>query len=455
MCLALTCTLSCGIGTAGPVPMDRDSLSSSPAGGHAAPAAESRVTQKRSSHAPAVSGFSEIPVQVVATTSTIQDQHHGRCLAGIKLRFSRSVALASMLGKVTLNSSFHHKRPFYIDSYNSSYDTFVLRSPAMDNCFDPQDHQEIFIAESISSVDGQKLSRSLVLPLASLQSSSDFSSDSPSGAWDTQADLYWQPFDGVYTSETDGNRSPTVTAGDINRAFGALRAWMGRERGSPLYLQDGVSPLPTNDGILQSYEPQFSLRQYGTGDTFYVLRRAAEFVKMLFPDQTSVRVVDVSDQDGHTPAVSVNGSQLLLHPKGAHEGGKDADVAYIEYASAAGQGADKPVSYDMEKNFWFLYMVLQSSSVDMVITAYKSEFVAMARTLYQRGLISDIAAGRFNVLMEDHELNHDKHMHISIGNANNNNISRKFQEADDVYNCYLALSPDLQGGVFNFCAEKS
>ena len=107
----------------------------------------------------------------------------------------------------------------------------------------------------------------------------------------------------------------------------------------------------------------------------------------------------------------------------------------------------------MEKNFWLVYAILQSTGVDMVITAYKAEFIQMARKAHNAGLINSLALGRFNKLTQDDGLNHDKHLHISVRNSVNRYVSRKFLLSDDVYNCYLALKPDYSGGDLNFCGD--
>jgi hypothetical protein len=154
-------------------------------------------------------------------------------------------------------------------------------------------------------------------------------------------------------------------------------------------------------------------------------------------------------RDGSTPSIQMGGAKTLLHPAGSHENGKDIDISYLK---RTGLGEESGTSgMDMEKNFWFMYSILQSTSVDLVITAYKDDYVAIARDLYQRGIISDLAVGRFNSLVDDSSLNHDKHMHVTVTNMANRYVSRKFKPADDVYNCYLSLRPNQQGGNLNYC----
>jgi hypothetical protein len=181
--------------------------------------------------------------------------------------------------------------------------------------------------------------------------------------------------------------------------------------------------------------------QYANPDLIYTLRRAAKLTEFLVGSNFVIPVADMSSSSGNTPTIS---DGTPAHPLGSHTKGQDADIAYILDANG---------KIDFEKNFWLVYGILQSTGVDMVITAYRSDFIQMARRAHDAGLINTLALARFNKLTQDGELNHDKHLHVSVRNSVNRYVSRRFQYSDDVYNCYLSLRPEYSGGELNFCGD--
>ena len=355
------------------------------------------------------------------------------CLSSLKLAFDRGVNTATLLGAVTLHTPGKHPLPFALTAHDPAFSTFTFGPPEQAHCAQ-EPGSFIAISAEVFSTSGLKLSQPVMLPIRIATLSQRLEPPST---------LTWVD-SATYRDTTKDAQRPHVSAVDLNRAFAVTDQWLATERQQPFYQQRGMVQLPMADLILKPFTPNATRRQYGAIDTLYVVRRAAKFASALFPDLKEILVADLSDAQGATPATTLGQEIILLHPAGSHVAGRDVDVTYVS-GSAGG--------YDLEKSFWFLYSVLESTAVDMVITAYKPQFIAMAREAARRGLISKIAAGRFNALSEDHELNHDRHMHIAVDNTANGNRSRRFTPADDAYRCYLAMKPEVQGGIFNFCAD--
>src|SRR5690606_17146907 len=113
---------------------------------------------------------------------------------------------------------------------------------------------------------------------------------------------------------------------------------------------------------------------------------------------------------------------------------------------------DRNQAIDIEKSFWLLYAALQSSGVDLVYTAHKDYFVEYARKARDRGLINDVAYGRFRSarIIKDQNLGHDTHFHFKVSYRDYNGESLRFLPENDVYNCLLGLSGSGMSEQ-NFC----
>jgi hypothetical protein len=241
-----------------------------------------------------------------------------------------------------------------------------------------------------------------------------------------------------------------ATAERYNYAVQAMLKWASAERQLPLYSGTGLALLPFVGTALEPFVPASRDRHYGKSDLIYTLRRAAAFTKLLLPSVTRIGVADLSTPSGVTPSIQLGNERIFAHPEGSHRG-DDVDVSYL----TTGSGNDPNAPYDIERNFWFLYGVMRSTGVDLVMTAFSEELKQFAAKAFERGLIGETALARFESakIMQDDALNHDKHVHIAVKNSDNIGQSRRFLKSDDAYNCYLALRRWGGGANGNFCSR--
>jgi len=162
--------------------------------------------------------------------------------------------------------------------------------------------------------------------------------------------------------------------------------------------------------------------QYGQKATIFEIRRAAYFTALMAADCSAVRAADISDSNGATPSDAAG----LRHPVGAHLNGYSADLSYACFEKSSG---------DYRGLAWTFYSLLESAYVASILTAYKSEALALITDWYNKGIVEYEAVVRFtNDLWQDTTLNHDYHMHV-------NSTTREglfTDPSNSYYRCYSA-----------------
>jgi hypothetical protein len=379
----------------------------------------------------------------------VLDHRYWACVESVTVDFKKPMRLATVQGRVFLQNDYNSRRALIVDRVDAAHQTFVFKSAEASYCNDHTRINELFISREARAVSGEALARDFEAKLEFPPSRDTMPgggiSDMPGGGISGAANVGWGGRASGGSCREGSGDCISVSAERLNRAVAGMQDWMQSDKANAIYRSGGLELMPL-DYLMQPFHPANRRRQYGSPDLLYVLRRAARFTQLLFPSLGEIPIADMSEADGGTPQLD----GLLLHPEGSHRNGRDADVAYI----TKGRGNEVDKGWDQEKNFWFLYGVLQSTGVDLVMTAYKAEYVELAREAHRKGLINSLAVGRFNMLMQDTNMNHDKHFHVSVGNANNGYQSRRFKASDDVYTCYLSLRPDLNGGERNYCADE-
>lgn len=374
----------------------------------------------------------------------VLDHRFWSCVDTATVTFPTPMRIATVLGKVYAGNPYSAKRAPTLKSVASNLRTFTFGFAPESLCNDHRQMNRFIVSKEVRSLTGEQLAGDVEVALAfppgrdSLAERLVHKEAYGEVTFDaSQAALEAMPCGG-----SDPTACITVTPERLNAALIAMRSWIETESTRPLYRGADLKLMPL-EHLLKPFSPVSRARHYGNSDLLYVLRRAARFTQMLFPELEAIPVADLSQPDGGTPRVD----DILLHPAGSHEGGRDADVAYI----TTGAGDVRGARWHLERNFWFTYGILQSTGVDLVITAYKDELRDLAAMAHRQGLINSLAVGRFNTLMSDQTLNHDKHLHISVRNGSNASKSRMFSPTDDVYACYLGLRPSVAGGNFNYC----
>jgi hypothetical protein len=386
----------------------------------------------------------------------VREREYWACVDTVTLAFSEPVVLNSVVGATIVKSAapYSSRGALLLKDVSSDFRRVTLQPGGDALCNDWKGRNTLEIPRSVRSVSGKQLASafsarlawpasvdSLPARLPEARDGGFVTGGAPSTAWSAA------PAAPACVPGTDHCLS--VSGAALNQALLGMREWTRRERGLPLYQGSGLKQLPL-EYLIQPFAPANRRRQYGNAETLYVLRRAAAFTQLLFPRLGQIPVADLSQADGLTPQVD----GILLHPEGSHVQGRDVDVSYITTGSGNDPKAHAAKQWDYEKNFWFLYGVLQSTSVDLVISAYRNEMKAMAQLAHQKGLINGMAVGRFNRIQLDLGMNHDRHAHIMVANSWNAYTSRKFQAADDAYVCYLGLSPTGTGSAAdNACIE--
>ena len=230
----------------------------------------------------------------------------------------------------------------------------------------------------------------------------------------------------------------------INAGFNSQLAWEQAAKTHAVYQKNILTQFQIGDPFAPTSD-QVLVRHFASPDLTYVLNRAGSFFSKLWTQKKTVFLADMSNANGETPSVGSGQNRIFRHPVGSHIKGQDVDIPYIKQSN----GTD----LDWEANFWLFYSLMQNTGVDLIITAYKSEFIALAQQAYRQGLINHIALARFDSvrMLQDTGLGHDDHLHVSVRNGDNDSISKKFSLSDNVYNCYLKLKPAGRGVGGNFC----
>jgi len=381
----------------------------------------------------------------------VLDHRYWSCVDTVTVSYAQPMRLATVLGSTMITNASNTRRALTLRSFDPSFRHFTWGVTGDGICNEEFPLDRVVVKTGVWTVGGQTLTQdrqeALTYPANQNVLPEGITTDQAPRPSPTFGDSNQAMDFPVNTASARPDCAVngtcfTVTPERLNQAISQMATWVQQERNNPLYAGTNLEQLPLAE-LLQAFAPANRSRQFGTPDLIYVLRRAAHFTHLLFPALQQIPVADMSEPDGSTPHTP----DMALHPAGSHTGGKDADVAYI----TTGSGNDAGAPYDFERNFWFLYGVLKSTGPDLVMTAYKAKFSSMAQRAYDLGLINGHAAGRFEILMQDGGLNHDKHVHISVGNFSNRNQSRKFTASDDVYNCYLALHVGSANGARNYC----
>ncbi|MGE0172145.1 MAG: hypothetical protein AB7T49_05145 [Oligoflexales bacterium] len=353
---------------------------------------------------------------------------NGQCVRNVEVNFAEPVNRATLMGSVILAGEENIRRALVLTEGDQTSSRFVFAAAHKSFCR-VQGFEKVVVKRGIKMTSGKNLERDVSWPIWS-------------NAFDAAPDSeQWTNMDPK--GSCPGVGCLFTSLGKISSALYRIAAWQNSEKSNSIYKTGGLKLLPMGQTALEPYSPVNRKNHYGNNDTIFVLRKASKFLEFLYPERTPVRIADLSASDGNTPRTS---SGTYTHPQGAHVKGQDVDISYVEM----GDG-----SLDWEKNFWLVYSIIQSTGVDLVITAFKDQFIDMAEFAYQHGMINKIARARFNKLSYDTEMNHDKHLHVSIRNSVNNYKSRRFMLSDDVYSCYLALDPRYSGGDLNFCGDPS
>lgn len=374
------------------------------------------------------------------------------CVDTVTVTYPQSMRLATVIGGTMMVGQYNMRRALRLSSYDANFRRFVWAAGNQSICNDSAPLSRVVIAKDVWSLSGATLTTddSVSLSYPAGRDTLPTPLDAPL-AFSAAANLpramtnAANEFNEGVACTNGATTCFTVTPQRLNTAIAGVRDWEKSERTNSLYASNSLKLMPL-ENLLQPFMAPNRERQWGAPDTLYVLRRAGKFMQLLFPGLQSIPVADLSERDGTTPKYG----DTQLHPDGAHRYGRDVDVSYI----TTGNGNAAKAPYHWERNFWFLYGVLQSTSVDMVLTAYKSTFVQMANNAYALGLINTHAVGRIaSALMADSGLNHDQHMHIAVSNLLNDGITRRFGPTDDVYGCYLSLHSGSEDGAQNFCGS--
>lgn len=349
-----------------------------------------------------------------------------QCIESVAIGFPGSVSVGTLYGHVNVYGSMNYKRAFVLSEWGAGDRQFTFK-PTKQFCQDHHQYDKIVLEAGVSLNNGQILRAPVITALRF--GMEDGSMGGGAASW---------------SNPTSGSRMK-VTKEQLNNALRQLKMWERQERMQSFYNTSGLQILPVAGTNMIAHHTVNQKNHYGNADTIYVLRRASKFVEFLYPGE-KVRVADMSSSSGDTPSTSMGTEKIYTHPEGSHRNGQDIDVTYLGTLNSANK-----VTVDPEKTFWFMYATLQSTSVDMLISAYRTQMIQWAQAAQQSGLINTYAQARFNKIQEDTGLNHDQHMHISVRNGQNQYKSVRFAAHDDVYSCYLALNPAYRGGDMNYC----
>jgi hypothetical protein len=352
----------------------------------------------------------------------------GTCIDKVELDFPEPINEATLLGKLTAVGDGNYRRALAITGTKNNGTSFTFAAAHSRFCMEPNNIRRLALGGGYKTTSGRQQAATLEIPVS-------FSQSIQSG----QKSLSLSTIAGPRCVQSN---CFNVSPAKLSQGMQQLRSWLAKEKNQPYYKQSSLKTLPMSGTILKLNSEWNRPNQYANPDLIYTIRRAAKLTEYIVGKNATIPVADMSNRNGQTPTLS--DGTTPAHPLGSHTKGQDVDLAYIPNS----QGG-----IDMEKSFWLVYSILQSTGVDMVITAYKAEFIQMARKAHGAGLINSLALGRFNKLTHDDGLNHDKHLHVSVRNSVNRYVSRRFLLSDDVYNCYLSLRPDYSGGELNFCGD--
>ncbi len=377
----------------------------------------------------------------------VLEHRYWACVKEVSLTFDQPMRVATVVGNVFLAGTGNRRNGLTLKQLSPDFRSFKLGAGSGVACASWMPLSQVVIDRDVWSVMGARTATRETFPLSypagrDSQPPDGELAPTAAGIVSDEADELHAPSD---DSPAEAGTRFQVTPVRLNEAFAGMQTFARAEPESPLYRTPTLKLMPL-EFLLDALTPFNRKRQYGSTDQLYVLRRAARFVQLLFPRLDVISVADLSESDGSTP----RSGDTLLHPSGSHQRGTDADVHYL----TTGTGNDPDAPLDYEKNFWFLFGVLQSTSVDLVITAYKDEFLAYARAALSQGLINTHAVGRFHGLQQNEDMNHDKHVHVAATNLMNGQRSRKFTAPDDVYACYLGLKAGSADGSGNTCAKN-
>jgi hypothetical protein len=246
-------------------------------------------------------------------------------------------------------------------------------------------------------------------------------------------------------SSTEVERAPAL---DVPERLAAtsqrLGAWEAEERIRLVGLAGGrADDTPVESGRLfqlpldassplQLWHVDNRSHQYGRLTILFDVRRAALFASWMKAGRPPVLAADLSDSDGSTPSDAVG----LRHPSGAHILGYSSDLSYIGLSTEVSPPS-RIEDIDVDATTWLIYGLLQSTSVESILTAYRDAFVGKAQEWYDAGWISFEAITRFkNDLWQDSTLNHTGHLHVNTGQRDGLFASPR----NDYYRCYRATT---------------
>ncbi len=377
----------------------------------------------------------------------VLEHRYWACVKEVALTFDQPMRVATVVGNVYLAGSGNRRNGLTLKQLSPDFRSFTLGAGSGVACASWMPLTLIVIDQGVWSVMGGRTAAREALPLSYPAGRDSQPTDGEPAP--TSAGFASDELDELLATRANSSAAAgtplQVTPVRLNEAFAGMQSFARAEPESPLYKTPALKLMPL-EFLLDALTPFNRKRQYGSTDLLYVLRRAARFVQLLFPELGVIPVGDLSEADGTTP----RSGDTVLHPSGSHQHGTDADVHYV----STGKGNEPDAPLDYEKNFWFLFGVLQSTSVDLGITAYKDEFLAYAGAALSQGLINTHAVGRFHGLQQNEDMNHDKHVHVTATNLMNGGRSRKFTASDDVYACYLGLKAGSPDGSGNTCAEN-
>jgi hypothetical protein len=280
----------------------------------------------------------------------------------------------------------------------------------------------------------------------------------------------------------------TVTRANVDQAIQMTEKWVGAEKLNLSSFYSNFNPhnkelpkIPLN-GLLKV------IKDSAHRDTSYVhpmlafaLRRAEYFIEVLFKNSgpKEIHLGDISLE---------NGGNAPGHPEGTHASGFAADVQYITKGDGCDQlpGGSRFRNFNvnvknisLERNFWFIYAVMQDRSVKRALSAYTVGLAQYALQAYEAGLINKTALvsfyntnknlGNIEGIILDRNLvmNHDRHFHINIDtnlvchdrspdfNCTYDKAFQKMFTADnDRYRCIEYITEGLGGDASYFERDK-
>lgn len=374
------------------------------------------------------------------------------CIEVLEINFSIAPVLSTLMGNVTISGTGGNQRAMTPVKVSPDGHVVNFRLAGENACNDWNRANSVVIGQGVRFMSGQTLSSfsesKFLLPWPPSVNALP-ASRLTKLILNSTTETYFKVIDNnIHQVEINPeNQITTLTRSPsaVSDAWKEQLNWRQRVHLQPIYQQQSITPFPMGTDFSEA--SAYSIpNQYASSDLIYVLHQTGIFMTKLFPERAPIKLADMSNGRGETPSINSGSGIIYRHPPGSHIKGQDVDIPYLYKDNG---------SIDWESNFWLAYSLLESTGTDMFITAYKNEFIAIARQVYEAGLINHIALARFDSarVTQDSGLGHDDHFHVSVRNGDDNGVSRKFSLADSVFNCYLKLKPAGRGAGGNFCVQ--